>query len=146
VYWNNTAPTSTVFTVGSGGSVNESGKNQVAYCWSQIAGYSAFGSFTGNGSTDGPFIYTGFRPRFILTKRTNTTGSWNMVDSSRSPSNVAVPILYSDVSDAEYTGYNFADLNSNGFKLRSSVASNGSGDTYIYMAFAENPFKYANAR
>jgi hypothetical protein len=141
-----TLPSSTVITLGSSTDTNASGGTFVAYCWAPIAGYSQFGSYTGNGSTDGPFIYTGFRPKFILAKRTNTTGSWNMVDSSRSPSNVAIPTLYSDLSDAEYTGYNFADLNSNGFKLRSTVAANGSGDTYIYMAFAENPFKYANAQ
>jgi hypothetical protein len=127
--------------------VNLSGGTFVAYCWTPIAGYSAFGSYTGNGSTDGPFIYTGFRPKFVFAKRTTgSAGSWNMVDGSRSPYNVAVPILYADLSDADYTGYNFGDLNSNGFKLRSTTAANASGDTYIYMAFAEAPFKYSSAK
>jgi hypothetical protein len=141
-----TAVSSTTFTLGSSFA---NGNTYVAYCWTPIAGYSAFGSYVGNGSTDGPFIYTGFRPAFILTKDI-TTGSywWEMVDSARSPYNTSNVALYANVADSEYTSslYN-KDLLSNGFKIRGiSDAQNTSGSTYIYMAFAQNPFKYANAR
>jgi hypothetical protein len=146
--WGAALPTSSVFGVNCtqiGGSTN----NFVAYCFSEVAGYSAFGSYTGNGSTDGPFIYTGFKPAFILTKDI-TTGSfwWEMVDSARSPYNVVDKTLYANVADAEYSGSSYnKDLLSNGFKIRNTNGGdNTSGSTYIYMAFAENPFKYANAR
>ena len=147
-WWNSTSPTSTVFSVGSDPDTNGT-VAIVAYCFAQVAGYSAFGSYVGNGSTDGPFIYTGFRPAFILTKDI-TTGSywWEMVDSARSPYNTSNVALYANVADSEYTSslYN-KDLLSNGFKIRGiSDAQNTSGSTYIYMAFAQNPFKYANAR
>ena len=143
------APTSSVFSIGTWGGINASSDTYIAYCFAQVAGYSQFGSYVGNGSTDGPFIYTGFRPAFILTKDI-TTGSywWEMVDSARSPYNTSNVTLYANVADSEYTssGYD-KDLLSNGFKIRgTSAAQNSSGSTYIYMAFAENPFKYANAR
>jgi len=144
--WNNTSPTSTVFSLGVSGSGNGSGNNLVAYCFAQIAGYSAFGSYTGNGSSDGPFIYTGFRPRFVMCKRTNTTGDWVINDTSRNPSNVMNLWLYPNVSDAETT-FTFCDFVSNGFKIRAGpTALNNNGDSYIYMAFAESPFKFALAR
>lgn len=143
--WNSTAPTSSVYSVGSYMGTS----NYVAYCWAAVAGYSAFGSYTGNGSNDGPFVYTGFRPRFIMTKNITTGGYWwEMVDSSREPINPSDQTLYANVADAEYTSsaYN-KDLLSNGFKMRgNSAGQNASGDVYIYMAFAENPFKYSNAR
>ncbi len=143
----NTLPTSTVFGVGSGdlGS-NQSGAPIVAYCWAPIAGYSAFGSYTGNGSTDGPFVYLGFRPRWVMIKRTDTTSNWYIIDTSRSTYNVMINVLSPNLSDAEDTGSTYADCLSNGFKIRTSAVSNASGGTYIYAAFAENPFKYANAR
>ena len=147
-FWNSTAPTSTVFTYAGSGATN--GDNMVAYCWAPIAGYSAFGSYTGNGSTDGPFIYTGFRPRFVMTKKTNSTSGWGMVDTSINPYNQATTYLQANTSNAVVggTSSNGMDMLSNGFKIRSSDASfnETNGDTYIYMAFAENPFKYANAR
>ena len=142
-YWNSTTPNSTVFTLGSAfaGSLS-----YVAYCWAPVAGYSAFGSYTGNGSADGPFIYTGFRPRWILYKRTDTTASWGVYDTSRDVSNVETLGLYPNLSNAETT-FVILDGLSNGFKIRNSDASsNTSGGTYIYAAFAENPLKYANAR
>ena len=143
--FNNTAPTSTVFSVGS--STSGSGQTNVAYCWAPIAGYSAFGSYTGNGSADGPFIYTGFRPRFIMIKRTDTAGaSWHIFDSSINLYNAATQNLYPNGANAE-TANNTQDLLSNGFKCRSTdTDTNASGGTYIYAAFAENPFKYANGR
>jgi hypothetical protein len=141
--WNNTAPTSSVFSLGTdwNGSISS-----VAYCWSEVAGYSKFGSYTGNGSADGPFVYLGFRPRFVLIKRTDSTENWQTVDSSRDPYNVTTSTLFPNLSNAESTGVQY-DLLSNGFKLKSTTGGgNASGGTYIYAAFAENPFKYSNAR
>jgi hypothetical protein len=148
-WWNNTSPTSSVFTVGTSNYSNQSSKLYVAYCWTPIAGYSAFGSYTGNGSADGPFVYTGFRPKFVLYKRTDSSGSWGILDSARNPNNPTGKYLYPNASDAEFNGdssYPF-DFLSNGFKIRHTGASeNASGGTYIYMAFAENPFKNSLAR
>ena len=146
-FMNSTAPTSTVFTVGSNSSMNGSGTNLVAYCFAAVAGYSAFGSYTGNGSTDGPFVYTGFRPRFILFKRTDTTADWRIEDTSRSPTNATQIEIYPNLSNAEGSAPDGMDILSNGFKLRGTYSQwNASGGTFIYAAFAENPFKYANAR
>ena len=144
--WNNTAPTSAVFTVGTSGDTNGSTRTYVAYCWAQVAGFSQFGSYTGNGSTDGPFIYTGFRPKFVLRKRTDTTSYWVIMDSTRNTYNLVDLALYPNDSLAESSDNGF-DFLSNGFKIRSAGSNiNASGGTYIYAAFAENPFKYANAR
>jgi hypothetical protein len=148
-YWNDTAPTSSVFTVGTDASVNYTGNNMIAYCFAEVDGFSKFGSYTGNGSLDGPFVYTGFRPAFVITKRTNSTSSWYIVDQERSGNvNVMDDYLRSDSANAETTGSTSVafDFNANGFKVREDGGSNQSGGTYIYMAFAENPFKYANAR
>ena len=121
-------------------------QNYVAYCWAPVAGYSAFGSYTGNGSADGPFIYTGFRPRFVMVKRTDGIGNWWMFDTSRSTYNVAVQYLIADTSAVEGSD-NAIDVLSNGFKLRlATYQPNTSGATFIYAAYAENPLKYANAR
>jgi hypothetical protein len=140
-----TAPTSTVFTAGSG--YNGSGLNMVGYAWAEIAGYSKFGSYTGNGSaTSGTFVYTGFRPKYVMIKRIDTTGEWNILDSARNTYNVMGQLLWSDSSSAEST-YNTCDFLSNGFKLYSTASdTNASGGTYIYACFAENPFKNALAR
>ena len=145
--WNDTLPTSTVFSIGNGVEVNTNTEKYVAYCWAPIAGYSAFGSYAGNASTDGPFVYTGFRPRFVLLKIfSGNTANWVIIDSARNTFNVANLMLNPDASDAEFTT-TMMDFLSNGFKLRSSATTlNGSGCNYIYMAFCENPFKYANAR
>jgi len=149
-FWNNTNPTSTVFTVGTDGSVNQSSQNQVAYCFAEVAGYSKFGSYTGNLSTDGPFVFTGMRPAYIMFKRTNTSGaSWNIFDTTRSPFNVTDDALFANLSNAEAVNESTAafDILSNGFKLRTTGSSmNGSGDTYIFMAFASAPFKFSLAR
>ena len=145
--WNNTAPSSSVFTVGTDNEVNFSANTYVAYCWAPIAGYSAFGSYTGNGSTDGPFVYTGFRPRFILLKVTSTTGDWVVYDTSRNPYNVTDLYLFPNSSAVEGgSGTPRLDILSNGFKLRQSGQDNTSSATYVYACFAENPFKYSNAR
>jgi hypothetical protein len=143
--WNDTAPTSTVFSKGSG--ENDNGITQVAYCFAPIAGYSAFGSYTGNGSSDGPFVFTGFRPAFILIKGSSDSDrAWVMLDVKRNTYNVMNLNLYANASDAEATDTR-ADATSNGFKLRGTGTwVNNSGSTYIYAAFAEFPFKYALAR
>ena len=148
-YWNSTTATSTVFTLGSDITVNQSSATYVAYCFAPVAGYSKIGSYTGNGSTDGPFIFTGFRPRWIMIKRTDSTDDWIMMDSSRSTYNVAILTLYANGNYAEDSNVTnrAEDFLSNGFKIRSSPSYlNASGGTYIYMASAENPLKYANAR
>jgi len=140
------SPTSTVFTYGSG-LINQG--NVVAYCFAPIAGYSAFGSYTGNGSADGPFVYLGFRPRFLMVKNSSAVGNWLMFDSSRDTYNQEVLFFFANTSDAEQnsSGTVSFDFLSNGFKVRNTSGNiNGSGNTLIYMAFAENPFKYANAR
>jgi len=144
--WNDTTPTSTVFTVGTATDTNTSASTIVAYCFAPVAGYSAFGSYTGNGSADGPFVYLGFRPKFIMFKRTDSANVWSILDSTRDTYNVTNLSLYPNNSIAEETGKN-VDFLSNGFKQRQTDGGwNASGGTYIYAAFAENPLKYANAR
>jgi hypothetical protein len=144
--WNNTSPTSSVFTLGSGGDLNGNTKTYVAYCFAQVAGYSAFGSYTGNGSADGSFVFTGFRPRFVMFKRTDATEGWYMYDTARTTINVMGAELRADSAAAE-SDFSSRDFLSNGFKIRTANGSvNASGGTYIYMAFAETPLKFANAR
>jgi len=140
------APSNTVFSVGNYNVVNGSGNNMVAYCFAPVAGYSAFGSYTGNGSADGPFIYTGFRPRYVLIKCSSVSGSgWAIMDTSRIGYNVSNNDLYADLSNAEATS-NYLDIVSNGFKLRSAAGDvNGSTRTYIYAAFGDS-FKFALGR
>ena len=150
--WNNTAPTSTVFSLGNATDVNGNTNNFVAYCFAAVAGYSAFGSYTGNGSADGPFIYTGFRPRFVMVKEATVSArDWIILDSARNTYNVADLQLMPNKSDAEATtvlsSTAYLDFVSNGFKVRNtSVRNNENTATYIYAAFAEFPFQFANAR
>ena len=142
---------STLGTINNATDHGANGINYVWYCWAPVAGYSAFGSYTGNGSADGPFIYTGFRPRFLMIKRTDTAGNnWVILDTSRDTYNAAGLYLYPNLSAAE-DDYRAStgpiDILSNGLKQRSTLSNvNASGSTYIYAAFAENPLKYANAR
>ena len=145
--WNNTSPTSSVFSLtGSDPDENTNGATYVAYCWAAIPGFSAFGSYTGNGSTDGPMIFTGFLPKFIMIKQSSSAGtSWVMYDSARTTYNVVDKLLLADTSGSEVTTTSL-DFLSNGFKLRSTDGSrNSSGATYIYAAFASNPFRNSNA-
>ena len=147
LWWNNTAPTSTVFSVGTGNDVNGA-STYVAYCFAEVAGYSKFGSYTGNASTDGTFVYTGFRPKYVLVKNTTNAVEWEVYDSTRNPSNGVNLGLIPNQSDAEgtYSPPRF-DFLSNGFKLRTAGGGvNGSGNTIIYAAFAEVPTKFALAR
>jgi hypothetical protein len=144
------APTSSVFTPSAVAYANESGVSNIAYCFAAVAGYSAFGSYTGNGSADGTFVYTGFRPRFVMVKRTDTTGDWIVEDSGRNTYNLTNFYLLPNSSTSEGVGDStnvVFDFLSNGFKLRGTAANgNASGGTYIYACFAENPFKNALAR
>jgi hypothetical protein len=147
VFWNDTAPTSSVFTVdGAGGEtkVNANGYTYVTYCFANIQGYSKFGSYTGNGNVDGPFVYLGFKPAWLLIKETGNTNEWRLFDNKRSPINQVSIHFESDTNLAETDGgtsYNGYDFLSNGFKVRTSNAGNNrDGGTYIYMAFAEHPF------
>ena len=147
--FNDTEPTNTVFTVNTSTNVNPDGDDVIAYCFHSVEGFSKIGSYTGNGSSDGPFVYTGFQPAFVLFKKTNiTTASWAIRDNTRYTYNPTRNTLYADKPDAEYTGTaHDVDFLSNGFKPRTTDGLfNSSGATYIYMAFAENPFKYSNAR
>ena len=146
--WNNsTEPTSTVFSVDSAAnSVNKSGSGFIAYCFAEKKGFSKFGSYTGNGSTDGTFVYTGFKPAFVIIKVSSTTNDWSMYDNQRDPINQVDNYLQPNTSNAEVsdTGKG-TDFLSNGFKLRTTHGThNTSGATYIYMAFAESPLVGTN--
>ena len=140
-------PTASIFYIdGGNANVGASGGTYVAYCWAPVAGYSAFGSYTGNGSADGPFIYTGFRPRWIMVKSSSGVENWYIYDTARDTYNYASLGLLPNLSNAE-TNYGQIDILSNGFKMRGTGSSwNGSGSTYIYAAFAESAFKFSNAR
>jgi len=140
-FWNDTAPTSTVFSVGTSGAVNDQGAatNHIAYCFRSIPGYSAFGSYTGNTSADGPVIMLDFTPAYVVVKRTSSTGDWISKTRIIDPENPLNPRLYLNSANAESSSDYLIDILSNGFKVRDSqVAINGG--TLIYAAFAENPF------
>jgi hypothetical protein len=142
-FWGTSTPNSTVFgLLGGGYGHNKSGSTHVAYCFAEIEGYSKIGSYTGNGSTDGVFVYTGFRPKYLLQKRTNTSGQgWAIQNSDNQSYNEINNYLLAQSTGSTFSGYAQIDFLSNGFKIRSSDAqTNGSGDTYIYYAIAENPF------
>ena len=144
--WQDTAPSSSVFSIGTNGACNTSSVNYVAYVFAEKKGFSKFGSYTGSGSD--LFVYTGFKPAFLICKRTNTADNWKIVDNKRSPFNVVNYTLSADNSSAENApeGGIYIDFLSNGFSFRSmsNVAFNGSGDSYIYMCFAENPLVGTN--
>ena len=147
-YWNDTAPTSSVFTVGTAHNVNADGEKYVAYVFAEVEGYSKMGSYVGNANAEGSFIFTGFRPAWVMYKRADSSDYWAIFDSVRSPVNVMQNRLapnYSNVEDVSTA--NQQDFLSNGIKLRGTdTTTNANGGIYIYMAFAEQPFKYANAR
>jgi|TARA_R110002050_G_scaffold88507_1_gene186857 hypothetical protein len=142
--FNNTAPTSTVFTLDSDGQVNDNGSSLIAYCFADVTGFSKHGSYVGNGSSNGPFIYTGFKPAFVMTKKTSGTSSWDMHDTKRDTFNVATKHLLAEDGGAEGSTV-VLDILSNGFKFRTSNGDrNAPGETYIYMAFAEAPLVGSN--
>lgn len=149
-YWNSTAPSSSVFSLGTETSVNGSGQNFVAYCFAEKKGFSKFSSFVGNGSADGPFLFCGFKPAFIILKNINDGAkNWEMLDNKRPSSgqNPADDILFPDTSDAESASQTdrLVDFVSNGVKIRGNSAQmNGNGNTHIFMAFAEAPLVSSN--
>ena len=143
-YWNNTSPDSSIFTVGTTGNINGSGNTYIAYCFAEKQGYSKIGSYVGNGNADGTFIYTGFKPAFVMLKSSTSTESWVLFDNKRLGYNPDNNGLRPDSSAVEVTD-NDVDLLSNGFKMiRSTGYINDSGQTYIYMAFAEAPLVGTN--
>ena len=138
-----TASTNSIFYVGSGAPTNASSVTYVSYLLHSVKGYSKFGSYTGNGSLDAPFIHLGFKPAWLMIKRTDTTNSWVMFDNKRNAFNVVDKHLFANTTDPEDSSanYNEVDFLSNGFKLREDNNTiNASGGTYIFMAFAEFPF------
>ena len=142
--WNDTAPTSSVFSLGSSGAPNGSGDNTIAYCFADVQGYSKFGSYTGNGNADGAFVYTGFKPAFVIRKKTNANGNWIMQDNKRpssQPFNEKRGEISGNTTSAETSSqYYIIDFLSNGFKCRTADSEvNGTGGAYIYMAFASAP-------
>ena len=137
--WQDTTPTSSVFYLGSNGGVNGSGNTMIAYCFADVQGYSKFGSYVGNGNADGPFIYTGFKPAFVLTKNTSNTNNWTICDNKRNTFNPTDKVLNPNINTTEAVN-NPQDFVSNGIKNRATESNtNQSGATYIYMAFAEQP-------
>jgi len=145
VVWGAALPTSTVVGVNAGNSIPTS-QTAIAYCFAPVAGYSAFGSYTGNGSADGPFVYLGFRPAFVLVKMSSSTGNWTMLDTKRLGYNVDNNPLFPNLANAEGTT-DLIDITSNGFKVRTTDATfNTNAGTYVYAAWAESPFQYSRAR
>jgi hypothetical protein len=145
--WNNTTPTSSVISLGANAETNNGGSLMIAYAWAAIPGFSAFGSYTGNGSTDGPFVYLGFRPEFVMVKGDVAGVDWVISDSTRNTYNVVNGRLFPASTAVEDTGDNWCDFLSNGFKIRSTNTNqNYNTYTFVYAAFAENPFKNSNAR
>jgi hypothetical protein len=144
--WGASLPTPSVFGV-TGGGLSVASVNMIAYCFAEIDGYSKFGSYAGNASTDGPFVYCGFRPRFLMIKRTDSAEPWIIKDTARSIYNGYDVEIYPNYSNTEGGPYSppIMDYVSNGFKLRSNT-SGSNGGTIIFAAFAESPFKYARAR
>jgi len=145
--WNDTDPTSTVFT-STGSWLNGSGTNVVAYVFSEVAGYSKFGKYTGNGSTNGPFVFTSFRPAFIIIRRSDSTGNWIIMDNKRNTFNYVNHRLRAESNGGDSSSYNVVSFFSNGFKLENQYDGswNSNGGTFIYFAFAESPFKNSRAR
>jgi hypothetical protein len=139
--WNDTAPSSSVITLGNSIGGNANGEGIVVYAFAEIQGYSKFGSYTGNGNADGTFVYTGFKPAWVMIKHSSGTSNWTINDVARDPTNVNNLRLFPNQNVAENSGSDSMDMLSNGFKFRSTDSgNNGSGATYVYMAFAEHPF------
>ena len=142
--WSHNAPSSTIISLSGSGDSNGNGRTMIGYAFHSVKGYSKIGTYTGNGNTDGSFVYTGFKPACVIFKKTNGTKDWYILDNKRNPFNVMDKILHPNKSDAESTSTIF-DFLSNGFKFRNGDnAWNGDGDTYFYMAFAQNPLVATN--
>jgi hypothetical protein len=139
-FFNDTAPTSTVFSVGSGGRSNGSSDAMIAYCWCEKPGFSKFGSYEGNDAADGPYVNLGFKPAFLMVKNIDASGGWPIYDNARTPNNPSDKNLNADQAGPEVSPDYTFDLLSNGFKIRDAQTYVNDANTYIYMAFAENPF------
>ena len=140
-----TEPTNSVISIGTESGLNTSSGTHVAYAWHSVEGYSKFGSYTGNSNNDGPFIYTGFRPRILFTKRTENSGGWRVRDTARDTFNTSDTILWWDLSQQEYSNSDYSiDILSNGFKLRTSSNDFNASEKWIYGAWGDVPFKYNN--
>ena len=145
VRFQDTAPTSTVYSVGAAGETNGSGNSIIAYCFAEKKGYSKFGSYTGNDNANGTFVYTGFAPAWVMIKRTNSTNDWIILDIKRNPINPSDERILANSGNAASTANTMVDFLSNGFKPRSTYGGiNGASDNFIYMAFAESPFVNSN--
>ena len=145
--FNDTSPTSTVFTLGISGFIHAASGDYIAFIFSEVPGFSKFSSYIGNGSSsDGTFVYTGFRPAYLMMKSSSHTSHWSIYDNQRDPDNVIRNVQYTNLTIGDGVG-DLLDFTANGFKLRTnSTNRNGSGRTYFYYAFAESPFKNARAR
>jgi hypothetical protein len=139
--WNDVAPTSSVFTVGGDNGTNGNGDGMIAYCFAEKQGYSKFGSYTGNGNADGTFVYTGFKPAMVICKKSSAAGTnWGIIDNKRANSFNQISAMLNPNSNGTEGANNNCDFVSNGFKWRTSDGNSNASATYIYMAFAENPF------
>ena len=138
--WQDTTPTSTVFSVDGTTDVNKSTDDMIAYCWCEKPGFSKFGSYEGNDAADGPFIELGFKPAFLMIKNIDASGGWPMYDNARTPFNPSNKNINADQNAAEYSPDYPIDFLSNGFKIRDAQTYVNDANTYIYMAFAEHPF------
>jgi hypothetical protein len=148
--WDNTTPSSTlIYQNNNGNAYYGANKDMIAYCWAEVRGYSKFGYYVGNGTADGPYVNLGFKPKLLIIKRIDTTGDWCMYDTTRTPNNVVNIQVFANSNSSEGTigGGDFLDILSNGFKCRNTAADkNASGGQYAYMAWAEAPLDFANAR
>ena len=144
-YWNDTAPTSSVFTISTSGKGNDPHKRMIAYCWHSVPGYSKMGKYKGNGSTTGTFVYLGFRPAFVMIRSVEGTRNWQMLDSVRSPNNPKVEFLRANSNAVEGSSHN-VDFYSNGMMMRNTDADyNTSSENYVFMAFADTPYNRNSA-
>ena len=143
--WNDTEPTTSVFTIGNDGEVNTNTEDHIAYCFSEKKGFSKFGKYDATGtSSDGPFIYTGFPPAFVIIKRFNSTENWYIFDDTRDTINPINAVLYPNLNNADGSLNGGIDLLSNGFKIRTSNSAIGAGDNYVFAAFAAHPIVGTN--
>ena len=143
--WNDTVPTSSVFTTQNHAISNYDSDTFVAYLFSSVEGYSKVGSYKGNNSSDGPFIYTGFKPAWFMVKNISSGEEWEIYDNTRDPDNIITTRI--QVTTGAEVSSTFMDFVSNGIKMRNTSGGyNNDGGTFVYLAFAESPFKYANAK
>ena len=142
--WYDTEPTTSVFSIGNDGEVNTNTEDHIAYCFAEKKGFSSFGSYVANNNASGPFVYTGFKPAWLMIKKSSATENWVVLDNKRDIDNTVQNTLLSNTSNTEFTGTDRVDFLSNGFKCRNATGGINDGGTFIYMAFAENPIVGSN--